>query len=236
MNMEGVFQIFISLAFNNFLPKDLPTSLIVPSKSYCAKGCVLDPNCQSFFYVTNEKNKLCYHLSQVLANTTGLIAQDDVGYYHVHKVNGGWSAWSVTSPGACTLTCGSGQQTVSRDRTCSNPTPGHGGAPCPGASTDTQTQTCNIVPCAVNGGWSAWSVTSAGACTLTCGSGQQTVSRVRTCSVPTPGHGGAPCPGASTDTQTQTCNIVPCADIIGTSDVGYFIEDSKQQLLARGSG
>ncbi|XP_067650561.1 coadhesin-like [Haliotis asinina] len=208
--MEGVFQIFTSLAFTNFLPKDLPTSLIVPSKSYCAKDCVLDPNCQSFFYVTNEHNKLCYHMSQVLTSTTGLIAQDDVGYYYVHKVNGGWSEWSVTSAGTCTLSCGGGQQTVIRDRTCSNPLPGHGGTPCPGLSTDSQTQACNTVACAVDGAWATWTVTSTGPCSVTCGGGQQSLSRVRTCTNPSPAHGGSPCPGSSTDNPSQRCNTTPC--------------------------
>ncbi len=49
-------------------------------------------------------------------------------------VNGGWSDWS-----ACSVTCGGGTQT----RTCTNPAPANGGAPCSGASS----QACNTQAC-----------------------------------------------------------------------------------------
>ncbi|XP_071102012.1 coadhesin-like [Haliotis cracherodii] len=208
--MEGILKIFTSLVFTNFMPKDLPTPLIVPSKIFCAKECVMVPNCQSFFYDNTQKRKLCYHLSEVLTSTTGLNSQDNVSYYQVFKVNGGWSSWSVTSAGPCSLTCGSGQQTVARARTCSNPAPGHGGASCSGASTDSQTQACNTVACPVDGAWASWTVASTGTCSLTCGGGQQSLSRVRTCTNPSPADGGSTCPGSSSATQSQSCNTSPC--------------------------
>ncbi|XP_067649047.1 rhodopsin-like [Haliotis asinina] len=80
--MEGFVHTFISLVFTNFIRDDLPSPLIVRSKIDCAKGCVLDPYCQSFFYV---KVKLCYHIPELLENASGLNAQDHVDYYRVHK-------------------------------------------------------------------------------------------------------------------------------------------------------
>ncbi|XP_078573393.1 von Willebrand factor D and EGF domain-containing protein-like [Branchiostoma floridae x Branchiostoma japonicum] len=52
-------------------------------------------------------------------------------------VDGGWTDWSPWS--ACSVTCGVGEQT--RDRTCTNPAPAHGGADCGGP--DQETQACD---------------------------------------------------------------------------------------------
>ncbi len=57
--------------------------------------------------------------------------------------DGGWSEWSVWD--LCTLTCGGGIQT--HTRTCSNPTPEHGGQECQG--NDSEAQSCNEDPCSV---------------------------------------------------------------------------------------
>ena len=56
-------------------------------------------------------------------------------------VDGGWTVW--TNWGACSLTCGTGSQ--NRTRTCTNPTPEHGGADCTG--NPSETQNCNTNPC-----------------------------------------------------------------------------------------
>lgn len=55
-------------------------------------------------------------------------------------VNGGWSAWTEWQ---CSVTCGSGIK--SRQRTCSNPVPAHGGQDCSGELT--QTDDCSLSEC-----------------------------------------------------------------------------------------
>ncbi|CAH1793550.1 unnamed protein product, partial [Owenia fusiformis] len=115
-------------------------------------------------------------------------------------VNGGlgtWSAW-----GACSTTCGDGDQT--RTRACDNPAPANGGSEC-NPSDLTETQSCNDGECPVNGGpglWSAW-----GACSTTCGDGDQT--RTRACDNPAPANGGSEC-NPSDLTETQSCNDGEC--------------------------
>ena len=54
-------------------------------------------------------------------------------------VDGGWSKW-----GSCSKSCGSGSQT----RTCTNPSPAHGGSPCP--DPESTSQTCNTQACPGN--------------------------------------------------------------------------------------
>merc|ERR1711874_878040 len=75
----------------------------------------------------------------------------------------GWSQWSQFT--TCSKTCGTGVH--SRYRECNNPPPTHGGAHCAGPSSESKS--CNIQPCAVDGGWSQW--TNFTTCTKTCGTG-----------------------------------------------------------------
>ena len=67
-------------------------------------------------------------------------------------INGGWSSYSSYTP--CTKACGGGTQT--KRRTCSNPSPQHGGNECtkenntkttPQNRVETQTQQCNSQRC-----------------------------------------------------------------------------------------
>lgn len=57
------------------------------------------------------------------------------------SVDGQWSGWKPWS--GCTRSCGSGIQT--RARTCTNPSPAHGGQDCVGLGDETRT--CNNNPC-----------------------------------------------------------------------------------------
>ena len=100
------------------------------------------------------------------------------------KINGGWSAWE--NSGTCSL---AGTQT--QKRSCTNPAPSNGGAPCSGS--DTQSVTC-----AVNGAWSTWA--DSGTCD---GSGLKL--QKRSCTNPAPLNGGAACLGS--DTQSVACAV-----------------------------
>jgi hypothetical protein len=61
-----------------------------------------------------------------------------------------------------------------------------------------------IVPCKVDGGWSAWS--DFGACSVSCGAGVKYSTRM--CNNPRAEHGGKECEGNS---QKKTkCDMPPC--------------------------
>ena len=61
-------------------------------------------------------------------------------FFH-HLVDGGFGQWS--SYGACSETCGEGEQ--SRSRKCDNPSPAHGGDDCVGE--DDQIRECKVKEC-----------------------------------------------------------------------------------------
>lgn len=115
------------------------------------------------------------------------------------SVNGNWSPWTNSS--LCTLTCGGG--TLSRTRTCTNPSPANGGAACTGDAE--QLVNCNNNDCPVNGNWAAW--TNSTPCTVTCGSG--TLTQTCTCTNPLPTNGGAACIGHAERPITCNDNICP---------------------------
>ena len=60
----------------------------------------------------------------------------------------------------------------------------------------------------VDGNWGAWS--AYGACSVTCGAGTQT--RTRVCDNPAAAYGGALCPGD--DVETSDCNDGACPGTI----------------------
>ncbi|XP_052064146.1 receptor-type tyrosine-protein phosphatase mu-like [Mytilus californianus] len=115
-------------------------------------------------------------------------------------VDGGWTSW--ISVGACPVTCGTGLQ--SRTRYCTNPAPENNGSHCQGEEYDYIS--CTRTACPVDGGWSTWNAW--GACTVTCGTGQQ--RRRRNCDNPLPANGGASCHGEDYD--LLSCKPSECAE------------------------
>ena len=59
-------------------------------------------------------------------------------------VSGGWTSWSVWS--GCSVSCGQGQ--ITRLRSCTNPSPVHGGQNCVGDAS--QQSNCRLVDCPGN--------------------------------------------------------------------------------------
>uniref|UniRef100_A0A7M5UUA0 Uncharacterized protein n=1 Tax=Clytia hemisphaerica TaxID=252671 RepID=A0A7M5UUA0_9CNID len=117
-------------------------------------------------------------------------------------VDGDWTNWANWA--TCSLPCGTGSQ--SRTRTCTNPTPEHGGNPCSGDGTESQN--CNTFPCPIHGEWGQWSNWTD--CDKPCGVGFQNRSRV--CDDPAPAHGGDDCVGTLTS-QRQICNVHYCPEM-----------------------
>uniref|UniRef100_A0A674EUJ0 Semaphorin-2A n=1 Tax=Salmo trutta TaxID=8032 RepID=A0A674EUJ0_SALTR len=114
--------------------------------------------------------------------------------------NGVWTPWTLWAP--CSTSCGIGFQV--RQRSCSNPTPRHGGRVCVGQNREERY--CNEhLPCPPHVYWSAWSAWER--CTVPCGGGIQ--SRRRTC------ENGNECPGCAQE--YQSCNTLPCPDLKKTT-------------------
>ncbi|KAM5157512.1 SCO-spondin-like [Mantella aurantiaca] len=133
-----------------------------------------------------------------------------------------WSDWTPWSP--CSRTCFYDVENIGvrrRFRHC-NSTLSPVGPPCVGESV--QEEPCDTPLCPVAGGWSHWS--SWTECTATCDSGIQT--RNRSCSNPTPLHGGPNCRGPQI--QTRECNTQPCTDQCPSGLIYQTVE------ACRGSG
>jgi hypothetical protein len=119
-------------------------------------------------------------------------------------INGGWSDW--VDSGSCSKECGGG--TGKRTRTCNNPIPESGGKYCVGNAD--QYYVCNTNPCpSINGGWSEW--VNSGACDKECGG---KLTQVRSCTNPTPEHGGKDCVGDPM--QFLPCNGICSTDLLKT--------------------
>jgi len=130
-------------------------------------------------------------------------------------VDGGWSGWDQwTTWSSCSASCGGGERTRTRTRTCSNPAPENDGAECTGIATDTDTGSCNLGECPVDGGWGAWARWDTwSSCSVSCGSGTKFRSRTRICDSPPPSNGGDDCTppgGIHTQTQSGYCNPGEC--------------------------
>ncbi|XP_050412065.1 coadhesin isoform X1 [Patella vulgata] len=143
--------------------------------------------------------------------------------YKICPVNGGWSDYVETGRTACSATCGPGIQVRTLSRTCTNPSPAHGGLTCQGDSTTTEEVDCNTRPCPVNGGWSDWSEWEEyDECSALCGTGEMDQWRSRTCNNPAPDFGGADCSGVSLENRTIDCNTDDCGDRCPLNVVKYL--------------
>ncbi|XP_067019938.1 coadhesin-like [Acropora muricata] len=131
-------------------------------------------------------------------------------------IHGGFSEWKMS--GECSATCGK-DGVQKRIRSCSNPPPQYDGNKCEGPAEETQS--CNVKPCPVNGGFSEW--TDFSACDKTCGPGVK--KRTRTCSNPPPANEGKNCEGPADE--VQDCNVTPCAIDGGFTEWTGFGKCSK---------
>ncbi|XP_069104021.1 coadhesin-like isoform X2 [Argopecten irradians] len=115
-----------------------------------------------------------------------------------NPMDGVWSDWPAWTD--CSSTCGNG--TMTRHRTCDNPSPVYGGDDCEGSTTETQT--CMLANCSVNGNWSEWNPWTD--CSESCGNG--TRNRNRICDYPPPAFGGNDCVGFNSE--EELCMLQYC--------------------------
>ena len=66
-------------------------------------------------------------------------------FYHFCPTDGNWSSWSQWT--TCSLTCGGGNQTQTRN--CTNPVPAYGGNNCSTTNMESSTIPCNSQPCPI---------------------------------------------------------------------------------------
>ncbi|XP_068752195.1 uncharacterized protein [Montipora capricornis] len=152
-----------------------------------------------------------------LALWNGDLQKDDINYLMESKAaDGKYTNWSNFS--SCTVSCGGGMKM--RHRSCTSPSPKHGGKNCTGKST--QTESCFLGRCPINGNYSQW--TGFTSCTLSCGSGKR--YRNRTCTNPEPKYGGLNCSVLGPNQEFEDCNTKPCPINGGYSEWSNFSECS----------
>ncbi|PVD27602.1 hypothetical protein C0Q70_12766 [Pomacea canaliculata] len=115
-------------------------------------------------------------------------------------VNGNWGLWGTWS--ACPVTCGQAQR--ERRRQCDSPSPNFCGETCPGLPVERIQFRCG--PDEVAGNWESWQAW--GACSVTCGRGQQL--RRRVCDVAELNECVRPCPGS--EMERRECGRDCCVD------------------------
>ncbi|XP_062524003.1 coadhesin-like isoform X2 [Corticium candelabrum] len=135
-------------------------------------------------------------------------------------VDGGWSEWNLWSK--CSKSCGRGGKY--RSRSCTNPSPSHGGKVCEGSGlgfVSCNEHSCEAPLVVIHGGFGSWSNWSS--CSETCGGGQ--TLRTRLCSNPTPSTGGRPCEGNFLD--VGVCNSISCSVDGGWTEWTDFSQCTK---------
>ncbi|XP_071100622.1 coadhesin-like [Haliotis cracherodii] len=127
-------------------------------------------------------------------------------------IDGGFSEWVEWSNPDCPVTCGrEAEKIVSRNRSCTEPSPLFGGANCTGPSEESTNRSCNNTECPIDGGFSEWVEWSNPDCPVTCGrEAEKIVSRNRSCTEPPPLFGGANCTGPSEESTNRSCNNTEC--------------------------
>eukprot|EP00795_Rhopilema_esculentum_P012478 gene12478-3161_t len=128
--------------------------------------------------------------------------------------DGNYTSWKESS---CSKTCGVG--VITKERTCTNPSPSGYGNDCSTLGPNKETVSCNIKPCSVDGGWSAWSDFTS--CSHSCGGGNKT--RTRSCDNPAPVGGGKECEGAPVD--TRSCNPELCPGPAGVAKAQEMVKN-----------
>ncbi|XP_067656187.1 mucin-like protein [Haliotis asinina] len=112
-----------------------------------------------------------------------------------------------------------------RTRSCTNPLPQYGGRACIETLSDTAIVPCNIGPCpgGVNGGVSEWGAWKDSACSATCGVlAVRNVTRMRTCTNPSPQNGGRDCQEALLETIVRRCQLDGCPVDGGFTEWGQW--------------
>ncbi|XP_076109282.1 thrombospondin-2-like [Mytilus galloprovincialis] len=121
----------------------------------------------------------------------------------VQTVNG--DTWSQWTPWTCSVTCGNGIKT--RTRNCLS-------SSCYGTigfGKQLVQSSCFTIACpAVDGNWGPWGIFEP--CSVTCGTGLQNRSRI--CNDPAPSLNGKPCDGE--ETSSKICNTEVCAAFTAT--------------------
>merc|ERR550517_273376 len=148
--------------------------------------------------------KRCYFLNQVnvtiLQPNSHLMEKDmTIGWATGLRscsepdLDGGWSGWSAWTAGVADCQV--------RVRNCDSPVPCGAGLDCKGEAAE-----YDNCPDPVNGQWGLWGAWTS--CSVTCGGGLRT--RTRLCNNPAPANGGLDCPDPADGEEEETCNNQLC--------------------------
>ncbi|XP_046559684.1 SCO-spondin-like isoform X2 [Haliotis rubra] len=127
-------------------------------------------------------------------------------------IDGGLTLWTQWSQPTCPFTCGTGiVRTAVRTRSCTNPIPQNGGRNCTGSRFESESRSCNLPSCPVDGAVTPWTEWAGPSCVLTCGtSASRTVTRSRTCTNPPPTSGGQRCSEVLFQSTSRSCGFPEC--------------------------